>query len=84
MGNSKPWYRHDTNYNYRWDYSLYGSPGEVLDFIHKFYVNIEWTKMMDAWVFFCFRIEGFEVFDTLTMGLGKLILLVIVYDEFKH
>ena len=39
--------------------------------------------MMDAWVFFCFGIEGFEIFDTVTMGLGKLIIL-IGYSDCKH
>ena len=55
----------------------------MLDYVHKFYANIEWTKMMDAWVFFCFGIEGFEIFDTVTMGLGKLIIL-IGYSDCKH
>ena len=26
--------------------------------------------MFDAWVYFCFRIDGFEIFVTETKGLG--------------
>ena len=32
----------------------------------------EWNKMMDAWVYFCFKIDGFEIFLTETKGLGKI------------
>ena len=34
--------------------------------------------MFDAWSFFCFKIAGFEIVRTATMGLGKLFYYIFV------
>ena len=65
---SRPWYEFDDNYVYIWDITLYyGSDAER---INKYFAKNEWNKMMDAWVYFCFKIDGFEIFLTETKGLG--------------
>ena len=73
---SKPWYVFDENYNYIWDFSLYC--GGELECIHKYFGKNEWNKMFDAWVYFCFRIDGFEIFLTETKGLGKRYLTILL------
>jgi len=37
----------------------------------KWYAADEWRKMLDAWVYFIFRIPGFTVFRHTTRNLGK-------------
>ena len=53
-----------------WDISLYC--GSDTERTNKYFANNEWNKMMDAWVYFCFKIDGFEIFLTKTKGLGKI------------
>ncbi len=65
---SRPWYVFDDNYNYIWDFSLYCECD--LEHIHRYFGKNEWNKMFDAWVYFCFRIDDFEIFLTETKGLG--------------
>jgi hypothetical protein len=60
----------DDNYNYIWDFSVYC--GNDLERIPRYFGKNEWNKMMDAWVYFCFKIDGFEIFLTETKGLGKI------------
>ena len=41
-----------------------------LEHIDRYFGKNEWNKMFDAWVYFCFKIDGFEIFLTETKGLG--------------
>ena len=54
--------------NIIWDFSLYCECD--LEHIHRYFGKNEWNKMFDAWVYFCFKIDGFEIFLTETKGLG--------------
>ena len=44
--------------------------GTECEHIHRYFGKNEWNKMFDAWVYFCFRIDDFEIFLTETKGLG--------------
>jgi hypothetical protein len=69
----RPWYKWDPNYDPRWDFVADFCPDDYDD-VFLVAGSEEWCKMMDAYVFFCFNIAGFQIVRTVEMGLGILLL----------
>ena len=66
----RPWYPFDSNFSHKWDFP-YAHCTDDYDGSIMYYAADEWRKMFDAWNFFCFKIPGFEIVRTPTMGLGS-------------
>jgi len=41
-----------------------------------YYASDEWRKLFDSFAFFCFKIAGFEIVRTESMGLGLIIFIL--------
>ena len=67
---ARPWYPFDSHYDPKWDFS-YGDISEAYDQMMMYAGPDEWRKMFDAFRFFCFKCDGFDIVQTATMGLGK-------------
>jgi hypothetical protein len=68
--NIRSWYPFDSNFSHKWDFP-YAHCIDNYDCSIMYYAADEWRKMFDAWKFFCFKIPGFEIVRTPTMGLGS-------------
>ena len=63
---ARPWYPFDRHYDPKWDFS-YSDISEAYDQM----MMDEWKKMFDAFRFFCFKCDAFDIVQTATMGLGN-------------
>jgi len=72
---ARPWYPFDRHNDEKWDFS-YADISEDYDHMMLYAGPDEFRKMFDAFAFFCFKCEGFEIVQTATMGLGILNLLL--------
>jgi len=66
---ARPWYSFDPHYDEKWDFS-FADISEDYDRMMLYAGPDEFRKMFDAFTFFCFKCEGFEIVQTAAMGLG--------------
>ncbi len=73
----KPWYPHDVHYKPIWFVPMFAPQNYRGPW--KWYAADEWRKMLDAWVYFIFKIPGFRIFKTTTRNLGKHFFLRCIF-----
>ena len=71
----KPWYPYDGHYNPIWFTPMFAPRNYRGHW--KWCAADEWRKMLDAWVYFIFRIPGFTILKHTARNLGKELFIFV-------